>query len=259
MAEHVTVWCLPRTGSTAYCNHLENTGVVQQSKSMEIFNKQMLLPCFRQPGIDILLHHLPSDNTVPENFTGEWIQNNYNPDWVWIRHVEDGNSIYPAITDSPVTQYEIDQFYNIAMRKLRHTPSKHVVKVYEDKNWNLADIDYDTQHHLLIRDPVDITLSKEFAKRTGVWHQTHADENTTLKVDFKLDFRQQDLYDKLKYNIEYQNKLKSICGVFSKIVRYEDLTMNRNKYKKVWTRQQKLKYAVNLDEALEKIKDELNY
>jgi hypothetical protein len=35
--------------------------------------------------------------------------------------------------------------------------------------------------------------------------------------------------------------------------------MNRNKYKKVSKRQQKLKYAVNLDEALEKIKDELNY
>ena len=230
MAEHVTVWCLPRTGSTAYCNHLENTGVVQQSKSMEIFNKQMLLPCFRQPGIDILLHHLPSDNTVPENFTGEWIQNNYNPDWVWIRHVEDGNSIYPAITDSPVTQYEIDQFYNIAMRKLRHTPSKHVVKVYEDKNWNLADIDYDTQHHLLIRDPVDITLSKEFAKRTKVWHLSPDEKNP--KIDFKLDFSQRDLYINLKHTIESQLKLESKCGVFSKIVRYEDLKMNKNKYKK---------------------------
>ena len=257
MVEHVTVWCLTRTGSTAYCNHLENTGVVQQSKSMEIFNKQMLFPCFRQPNIDILLHHLPLDNTVPENFTGEWIQNNYNPDWVWIRYVEDGNSIYPAITDSPVTQYEIDKFYNITMRKLRHTPSKHVVKVYEDQHWTLSDFDYDTQHHLLIRDPVDITLSREFAKRTKVWHLSPNEKNP--KIDFKLDFSQQDLYINLKHTIESQLKLESKCGVFSKIVRYEDLKMNNNKYKKVWSLEQKLEYVLNLDEALEKVKDELNY
>jgi hypothetical protein len=35
--------------------------------------------------------------------------------------------------------------------------------------------------------------------------------------------------------------------------------MTDNKFKKVWTLEQKLQYTVNLDEALERVNDELGY
>jgi|TARA_R110000744_G_scaffold7122_1_gene24411 hypothetical protein len=258
MVKHVTVWCLPRSGSTAYCNHLVNTGLVDQSVNMEMFDDNSLRPCFRQHDIDISLNHLPIDFSISKKLlTGEWIKENYNPDWVWIRYVEDGDKIFPSITDTPLTQYELDEYINMTMRRLRNTRSSQSLKIYADLPINYCDIDYDTDHHLLIRDPIDITLSREFAIRTKLWHSLT--ENDTREIDFILDFKDETLYNILKYTIQSQRQLEEKTNCFSTIVRYEDLNMTDNKFKKVWTLEQKLQYTVNLDEALERVNDELGY
>ena len=37
--KHITLWCLSRTGTTAYCNHFHHTGQVHTDVAQELFER----------------------------------------------------------------------------------------------------------------------------------------------------------------------------------------------------------------------------
>ena len=59
--KHVTLWCYPRTGTTAYCEHLVNTKKVDSDDRQEFLGKYRYWPCFRDDHVDLSVVHFPPD------------------------------------------------------------------------------------------------------------------------------------------------------------------------------------------------------
>lgn len=265
MNKHISVWCQPRSGSSAYCNHLKTTGKVFTDGAQEFMSASTFWPMLQEPGIkpdtfNISFQSYPFDNEVRTNADNDPLQvydtvkNTYNPNWIW--------------TDWKLTERGIKPFYNRniprhyienakertwAQDLLSKAKVSEAIKLYDFDGFEFEDIKYDTVHHLLIRDPLDTALSQLVAYITMVWHQESGDENK-VRIKDTISFKPNK--NKIHERTPYQwaehcynqniNMLETLGDKVDCIVKYEDIVFKNNRFKKMHTLQEKLSICQDL-------------
>mgnify|MGYP005718848357 FL=1 len=259
MNKHISVWCQPRSGSSAYCNHLKTTGKVFTDVSQEFMSAHTFWPMLKEPGIEpdtfnISFQSYPDDNEVKEISNNDpfrvykTIRNRHNPNWIW--------------TDWKLTERGIKPFYNRsipthciedtkertwAQDLLSKSKVSEAIKLYDFDEFNFQDIKYDTVHHLLIRDPLDTALSQVVAYTTMVWHQESNDESKVrIKDTISFNPNENKIHERTPYewaehcHNQNINMLETLGDKVDCIVKYEDIDFKNNRFKKMHTLQEKL-------------------
>jgi hypothetical protein len=143
------------------------------------------------------------------------------------------------------------------MNMLKETNISYVLKAYTYLNLDINQITYPTEHHLIIRDPLDTGLSQILANRTMIWHARKHDKVNFMNVG-EIDFKEKQNLDEVEESCKQNiNLLKMLEGKLDKIVRYEDLDLSSTSWKKLWTLEEKLSLCKNihiLDDALNQYK-----
>lgn len=265
---HTTLWCYPRTGTTAYCEHLVNTKQVDSDELQEFLGKYRYWPCFYNDEVDLSTTHFLIDRKFknklahtkgdPANFITEKLLRQYhNKEWVWVEYKHTSEGIKHFITKDIPTQTKLDNHLQDTMNMLKETNVSYVLKAYTNLNLDISQITYPTKHHLIIRDPLDTGLSQILANRTMVWHARKNDKvNFTNigEIDFKEKRNVDEVEESCRQNI---NLLKMLKGKLDKFIRYEDLDLTSTSWKKLWTLEDKLSLCKNihmLDDTLNQYK-----
>jgi len=270
--KHITLWCLPRTGTTAYCNHLVNTGQVRTDGAQELFERAKFWPVFDNESIDTRVIGLTPDREFKDNKMNNDISmlnekvllDNYKKDWIWHRHVSTDDGIQLIKTKTPPNADDFNNHEKNMMNMLNNQNIPHVIKMYAHIPLDVEDITYPTYHHFILRDPLDATLSQCFVDETKVWHILDNHKNKlSVNSDFVIDCSTKKvrgiLHQYCMDTIKIMNKLKNVQHT---LIRYEDL-FNKNlntDYKKMWTKEYKLSHCVNLsavDDILDMYKNML--
>ena len=256
--KHITLWCLPRTGTTAYCNHLVNTGQVHTDGGQELFERSVFWPVFDDEITDTRVTGLEPDRQFKDKM--KWdpyllnekvLLDNYKKDWIWMKHVSTDDGIQLIKSKTPPNADDFNNYEKNMVNMLNSQNIPHVVKMYAHIPLDVEDIIYPTEHHFILRDPLDAILSQCFADETKVWHILDNHKNKlSVNSDFVIDcstkkFRG-NLYQHCMDIIKIMNKLKNVQHT---LIRYEDL-FNKNfntNYKKMWTKKYKLSHCVNLN------------
>ena len=267
MNKHTSVWCQPRSGSSAYCNHLKETRKVFTDSAQEFMSASQFWPMLQEPGTDsadnfkMSIESFPYDNELRIKLNHDAykiydnIKNTHNPKWLWTDWKLTDRGIKPYYTRNIPRHYLEDTFPSRPWAQEILTKSKvpEVIKLYNYDNFQFEDITYDTNHHLLIREPLDNALSQIVAYITMVWHQESNDENK-VRIKETISFKpiQNEPHKKTPYQIaEYCFKsnidmLEQLGDKVDVIVKYEDMKFKNNRYKKMHTLQEKLAVCSDL-------------
>lgn len=274
--KHITLWCYPRTGTTAYCEHLVNTKQVDSDEIQEFLARYKFWPCFHDeradfsmPGltnktIDFSTIHFSPDRDFKKtvldkigfyNIKGDHadyiteniLREHYDKKWIWVDYRKSEKGIERYITSELPTQYKLDNHFKISMDMLSETNISYVIKAYTNLNLKIDDITYPSEHHLIIRDPLDTALSQIFANRTMVWHarKNEWSEHKFMnidEIDFKEDNNMQQVLDCCKNNLYLIQMLE---GKLDKFIRYEDIDLSSTSWRKLWTLEEKLSLCKN--------------
>ena len=266
--KHVTLWCYPRTGTTAYCEHLVNTKKVDSDELQEFLGKYRYWPCFNNDEVDLSTTHFHIDRTFknridhtrgdPANFITEKLLRQYhNKEWVWVEYKHTSKGIKHFVTKDIPTQTKLDNHLQDTMNMLKETNISYVLKAYTYLNLDINQITYPTEHHLIIRDPLDTGLSQILANRTMIWHARKHDKVNFMNVG-EIDFKEKQNLDEVEESCRQNiNLLKMLEGRLDKFVRYEDLDLSSTSWKKLWTLEDKLSLCKNihmLDDMLNQYK-----
>ena len=257
MKKHITLWCYPRTGTTAYCEHLVNTKQVDSDKLQELLTRYRYFPCFQDDHVDLSTINFAPDRTFknklnhnqgdPANqITEKLLKEHYNDDWVWIDYKQSEKGIEQHITKTIPTQTKLDNHLQDTMNMLKETNVSYVLKAYTNLNLDINQITYPSEHHLIIRDPLDTGLSQILANKTMIWHARKNDEVNFMNVgviDFELKEHRDEVEESCRQNI---NLLKMLEGKLDKFVRYENLDLSNTSWKKLWTLEKKLSLCKNM-------------
>lgn len=253
--KHVTLWCVPRTGTTAYCNHLVNTGKVRIDGAQELFERSLFWPVFDDEVTDTRVTGLTPDrqfknimNNDAYMLNEKVLLDNYKKDWIWMRHISTDDGIQVRKTKNMPSADDFNNHEKNRIDMLNNQNIPHVVKMYAHINLNVEDITYPTEHHLLLRDPLDTCLSQYFANETKVWHaKTHDAYSNSIKDNFTIDCSDKKfrgvLWQCCLDNMNIINKLKN---TEHKLIKYEDFHFNTD-YKKMWSKEKKISHCINLD------------
>lgn len=253
--KHITLWCLPRTGTTAYCSHLVNTGQVRTDGAQELFERSMFWPVFDDEITDTKVTGLRPDRQFKDKM--KWdpyllnekvLLDNYKKDWIWMRHVSTDDGIKVIKTKTPPNADDFNNYEKNRMNMLNNQNIPHVVKMYAHIKLDVEDIIYPTDHHFILRDPLDSTLSQFFAHETKVWHvlENHSNDlsvNSNFVIDCSTKKFRGILYQHCMDIVKIMNKLKNVKHT---LIKYEDFNFNTN-YKKMWTKEKKISHCRNLD------------
>lgn len=247
--KHITLSCLHRSGSTAYCNHLMNTGLVDSDILQEAMTKFTFWPCLdTDEQVDLTFKHLPLDIDFQklllykeEDITESVLRTHYKEDWVWLKYDTENDFKFIKSKEIP-TQQELDDYYKNLFHVLNHTNKKYVIKNY----YNKIKVDYPTEHHVLIRDPLDNLLSQIFADKTKWWHGSKNENNDYKKRISRID--KINLEDYKQALIDYCENNLGLIKQFqgnAKIIKYEDVQFDTH-FKKLWTYEEKLVMCNNI-------------
>ncbi len=277
MVKHITVWCQPRSGSSAYCNYLKTTGQVKSDLAQEIMSVHGAWPSIckeENPNTNNSEYQAshPFDNEFkwkcnnePNNITHHL--DNHNDEWVWTEWKSSENGITPFYNRT-IPMWYIKNHLDGITNLLKLARVSEAIKLYDyDAKLNpriaFEDIKYDTKHHILIRDPLDNALSEIVAQLTMVYHKASTDETSTpisecnisFNPNIKRKMHQPTPYEWVHRCCEINIKLLETLGdKVNKIVKYEDINFTGNKFKKIHTKAEKI--AVSKD--MEHIEDMLN-
>ena len=131
------------------------------------------------------------------------------------------------------------------MKMLSETNVSYVIKAYSNLNLKIEDITYPSEHHLIIRDPLDTALSQILANKTMIWHARKHDKVNFMNVgeiDFEDENNMREVLNACQNNLSL---LKMLKGKLDKFVKYEDLDLSSTSWKKLWTLEEKMSLCKN--------------
>tara|TARA_Y100000385_G_scaffold276704_1_gene322777 strand:- start:14553 stop:15425 length:873 start_codon:yes stop_codon:yes gene_type:complete len=280
MAKHITVWCQPRSGSSAYCNYLKTTGQVKSDLAQEIMSMHSSWPSICKEEKPVNPNTNNAQYRAPHQFDNDFKWkcdnkpnnikhhlDNHNDEWVWSDWKSTEKGIIPFYTRT-IPMWYIKNHLDGMTNLLKVAKIPEAIKLYE---WDVKrnpiipfeDIKYDTGHHILIRDPLDNALSEIIAQLTMVYHKPSTDETATPISEYNISFNpniEREKYHFTPYQWVHRcceiniNLLETLGDKVNKIVKYEDIDFTGNKFKKIHTKAEKI--AVSKD--MEHIEDMLN-
>ena len=262
--KHVTLWCYPRTGTTAYCEHLVNTKKVDSDELQEFLGKYRYWPCFHDDHVDLSVVHFPPDRDFKkvvldkigfdkiqgdhaDYITEKLLRQHYNEKWIWIDYRQSEKGIERYITSELPTQQKLDNHFQESMKMLSETNVSYVIKAYSNLNLKIEDITYPSEHHLIIRDPLDTALSQIFANKTMIWHakKNEWSEHKFINIG-EIDFEDEGNMQQVLYACQNNlSLLEMLKGKLDNFIRYEDLDLSSTSWRKLWTLEEKMSLCKN--------------